>query len=269
MEKYYFTSFPQYAMPYALESGNKDVALIKAPDVYTLIVAFVNCGNTLEIEELHYGKEIPASCYGYHVRVKPDGTPLTTDEEPTYQGLIYDEYCIKDTTRILPQYAITLHRVQPEIFVWRDPNIENPENSQLLEKLKQKECRVYSAKSTEQALKVLRKKQEHHGDKLRVITCGSDDGDKYVANIRGDLNLDCPILVFCRAVSYHETWAKKFQNIFVTDRHEHVLKFLENPLEMILSESNPKESDSEEVQDFGTEDLPGSDSEEFPEWMDG
>ncbi|ETO24810.1 heat shock protein 70 2 [Reticulomyxa filosa] len=214
---HYFTSFPRYAAYYAW--AYKEDQKIR-PGTFTMLCFLANCGKIKEIDHRMDGQEITSGFDSHYVRVNSNGS-ISGD-------LIYDEYCIRDGRPLLPVFTVTLSVKMP-IVVWRDTKIENSENSgvckNIQEYLKNLHGMLYCATTTEAAINIL-KVRKAKSDSTVVITNGAEQAKIFLARVRDELKLSCPVLVFCGNIQYHSTWASAFTNVELTTSGSRVLKFV-------------------------------------------
>jgi DnaJ family protein A protein 2 len=219
----YFTAFPQYAMHY-ISYGE----LPEEGRVFTLIASHANVGRVRTISALEDGKPIPEGYDSNHIDV---GTTAHGASGHPYDATKhthkYDEWIIREGTRVLPRFLITLKCVkQSAVVVWRDPKIENAENSRILKDIQTaKGCTVYGVKTSSEARDLVADKMGEC--KVCVVTNGGDDGEGFIRELREGAKFDGPVLVFCGAVAYHRTWAEKLGDCAVTGSGRDVKKFVE------------------------------------------
>ena len=131
------------------------------------------------------------------------------------------EFAIRQSKSIYPHFRISLTRVARHV-VWFDPNIDNTENSRYKQQLKsEKGLYLFPTSDSAMALRALKRKKE--GTEYRAITSGSG-GEDFVRQLRG-AGIQCKVLVFCRSVDYHKTWARRFPNIEVTAATSTMMNF--------------------------------------------
>eukprot|EP01083_Nonionella_stella_P000713 2024_1 len=122
----YLTSSPLHSINYMMcyKTG------VSATGAYTLIAAYVNCGNIKEIYDASYNQKQIAYGYDTHYIAKvasaPNkrylGYPMAYIQRNTgvkYKGEVADEYAVKEVTRILPRFYITLSKVDDELNNYR------------------------------------------------------------------------------------------------------------------------------------------------------
>jgi len=216
---FYFSSFPEYCLNnlYTQEVNN----------LRLLIVCFVKTGNIKEINVRMDGQILTNNIDTHYVKVGISGQPATLNDVNKY-----DEWVVKmtenDSKRILPRFISVVKCVQ-KALIWRDLKIDNSENSEVLSMLKKKgPFNVYGVKTSELGLELIRRKKNDQL-KLYIITNGAENGEQYCWDIR-NLGINTPMLVFCRAVEYHRTWANTIGNITVTGSSQEVYQFVENYL---------------------------------------
>eukprot|EP00484_Ammonia_sp_Unknown_P030071 CAMPEP_0197027158 /NCGR_PEP_ID=MMETSP1384-20130603/7115_1 /TAXON_ID=29189 /ORGANISM="Ammonia sp." /LENGTH=476 /DNA_ID=CAMNT_0042455957 /DNA_START=35 /DNA_END=1465 /DNA_ORIENTATION=- len=203
---------------------------------FSLIAAFVNPGKVKTIEGHKARNKAIADGYDSHYARVTDGVTKLEDgvmwigqhinKHAGYTGDVMEEYAVKDGTRILPRFFITLRRCE-KVFVWRDKNIANKFNGNVLKELKERVA-IYGVTESQRALQLIRKKMSYAKNKVFVITNGADDGEGFVSNVRNELKLDTDILVFCGAVDWHSKWANKFKNVEVKCGKKYIVSFIEN-----------------------------------------
>jgi hypothetical protein len=104
----YFSAFPQYAMHH-ISFGT----LPEEGRVFTLIVSYANVGRVRTISAMEMGKPIPDGFDSNHIVVgttahDPSGHPY----DATKHTHKYDEWIIREGTRVLPRFLITLKCVK-------------------------------------------------------------------------------------------------------------------------------------------------------------
>mmetsp|Transcript_59874 Transcript_59874/g.98828 ORF Transcript_59874/g.98828 Transcript_59874/m.98828 type:complete len:471 (+) Transcript_59874:91-1503(+) len=195
---------------------------------FTLIAAFVNPGKKRTIRGFEARNQPISDAYDSHYVNVTDGMNsdlgLPFHLQSDYAGDVMEEYAIKDKTRILPRFYITLRKCE-RIFIWRDKNIANQFNGALLKDLKERTT-IYGVTETHVAINLIKKKMKKN--KVFVITNGAHDGDVFVDQVRNTCKLDTDILVFCNAVDWHSKWAKLFANVDVKCGKKHILEFIAN-----------------------------------------
>ena len=162
------------------------------------------------------GQAIPSYLESNWAWVDKDGSPTAVASNNFAR-----EYAIKTPVDVYPRFRITLKRVSCEV-IWVDPNISNSENSGYINELKQnQEMFLYATSSSSKALECLKKQKS--GTTYRAITAGRG-GESFVSDLRS-ARITCNVLVFCGAVDYHKTWAKKFSNVEVTSLPKRMKEF--------------------------------------------
>jgi hypothetical protein len=126
------------------------------------------------------------------------GDPVTDQDDESY-----DEYCFRDTARILPRYLIELKRVD-KLVIWRDKAVFEGENEQIGHKLNEM-CSIYCVRTTEDAMKLINIKRTYN--QVFVITNGGDDGNGFVGQVRA-VGVKSEVLVFASRWG-HKDWARK------------------------------------------------------------
>jgi len=116
------------------------------------------------------------------------------------------------------------------MVLWREKKIGNSENSALCTKLKEYLSSdpslgaLQCVTETGEALKLLKERKKNA--KTVVLTNGGDKGSWFVDQIRNELHLSCPILVFCGNVTYHSGWVSNFEEVVLTTSSSEVLEFV-------------------------------------------
>ncbi|ETO22625.1 heat shock 70 kDa protein 14 [Reticulomyxa filosa] len=214
---HYFTSYPQYAAYYAWKYKRQTI-----PDTFTMLCFLANCGKVKEIRTRADGQNITFGFDSHYVRVNPQGN--------TSGDLVYDEYCIRDNRPILPVFAITLKKIPKRpIVLWRDAKIENSENSSIYKEieayLNDSLGTLHCTTTTHDAISLLRLREAKSNSTI-VITNGADHANVFLTKLRKELNLDCPVLIFCKNIQYHITWAAKFTKVKLTTSRSCVIEFV-------------------------------------------
>jgi len=214
----YSTSYPEYAAKYAPYRPGRET--IEYGEHCSLIVSYVYIGNVKKITELCCGKEIEACYDSHHVIVNQDDNMPARDG-----GAIFDEYVVRKGTQMLPFYIIRLKRINT-VFIWKDPTIEDdPHNSSLLMMLSEFYT-IYGAPDTTSTIKLIKLKSKYN--KVYLI-CNGRDSENLVIEARKILSTT--ILIYCENVAYHESWAKKYSPIAVTNNHDDVIKYVDSNYE--------------------------------------
>lgn len=201
-------------------------------DTVTLIAVFVNPGKVKKVDGAEYrNRPITKGFDSHHARVT-DGVHYTkmighpVKEHKGYpKNCVMDEYAVRDSTRILPRFYITLQRIN-KVFIWRDKNIVNNFNSSVLKDM-QRNTSIYGVTDTKKALELIRSKMSG-GNKVYVITNGAHDGQGFVDTVRNELNLDTSILVFCCAVEWHSKWAQLYSDVQVGTGRATITRFIQS-----------------------------------------
>ena len=175
---------------------------------FALLGCVVVTGRTRYLSKKEYGTEIDG--YDSHTSwVTANGDPTEEIAEERFAK----EYAIKEVAGVYARYVITLTRVNKET-IWFDPNIENGENAQHrldLERLNG--FALYAVSDQAKALAVMKRKKKETS--YRIVTAGRD-GEEFVRKIRA-AGITDRVLVFCMNVKYHQSWAKKFSDVLVTN----------------------------------------------------
>ena len=220
---HYFSSLPQYCMPYceANEFGQS-----------TLIVSHVNCGKIKNIYENYTfrGKNIENGIDSHYVHVNEYGKAISQNNISNYTfGIdMFDEYVIKSGKYILPKFCVTF-RKKHKLLIWRDPKVYNYENRFILGKLEKCGYTVYAAKSTQDALMVLERKKTQEKNKVFIITNGADNSEDFINKVRNDYKCDENILVFTSTLAFKKQYCK-FANVQVTVDPNEVYQFVNKHL---------------------------------------
>lgn len=216
----YFTPHIEYSASYI--DGTRDISLFKYTEPIQVggtgkilgCVAIV--GTTERLYQTKYSTEIPRHLDSHWAKVDSRGHP-TGDAS----GYLAVEYAIREPENIYPRFRLTLKRITHEL-VWVDPNITNAENSGHVRRLKDKRgMSVYATSKASNALHALKKKKE--GTNYRAMTAGNG-GKEFVSQLWTE-GIQCPVLVFCRNVAYHETWARDYSNVKVTSSVSEMMDF--------------------------------------------
>ncbi len=173
-------------------------------------------GTTKCVQEILFGSEIPSYLDSHWAWVNSAGNP--TGDSGKHFAV---EYVVRETHNIYPRFRLRLKRVTLEL-VWVDPNITNAENSGHVTRLKNTGGMfLYATSNASKALKALTRSKV--GTEYRAMTAGSG-GEAFVGQLRAS-GVHCRVLVFCNAVDYHKTWARKYSNVHVTRVVSEVLQF--------------------------------------------
>eukprot|EP01083_Nonionella_stella_P079323 217572_1 len=118
----YLTSSPLHSINYMIcyKTGRS------ANGAYTLIAAYVNCGKVKEVYTTSYNQKEISHPYDTHYIAKVGSAPnkkylgypiayIQQHCNERYRGETADEYAIKDVTRILPRFYITLSKIDHEL----------------------------------------------------------------------------------------------------------------------------------------------------------
>ena len=220
---HYFSSLPQYCMPYCQENefGQR-----------TLVVSYVNCGNILNVYEnnKYFGKTILNEYESHYVRVTPNGMAVPQKDLTNYEfGVnMFDEYVVKSGKFVLPRFCVTFVQ-KSKLILWRDGSIyKSMENSKILSDLTKKYgYNIYGAKTTQDALKVFEKKRRN--SQIYVITNGGDKSEEFIDVLRKDFNCKENILVFTGSYEYKDNYSR-FENVKVTINPSDVYQFVKENL---------------------------------------
>ena len=219
---HYFSSFPQYCMEYCEENKCGQS---------TLIVSYVNCGNTLNIYEnnKYEGKNIENGIDAHYVRVTTSGLAIgeKSIKEHTSGVDMFDEYVIKSGKYILPRYCVTFRKIN-KLIIWRDPKVYNYENLYMLRELQKLGHTIYAAENTQDALTVLKRKKLENNN-VFVITNGADNSEQFIHEIRNKCNCNENVLVYTGTYKYAKNY-EKFENVQITVDPSKVFDFVDTHL---------------------------------------
>eukprot|EP00004_Rigifila_ramosa_P022106 TRINITY_DN5983_c0_g1_i12.p1 TRINITY_DN5983_c0_g1~~TRINITY_DN5983_c0_g1_i12.p1 ORF type:complete len:1125 (-),score=231.13 TRINITY_DN5983_c0_g1_i12:4-2904(-) len=175
-----------------------------------------------------YGKEISPGYNCHRARVAEPNFFLCTNEAAKLaeKKRVFTEYIARKSHQALPFFHITARRMG-KLLIWRDPNIENPENSALLKLLrKENSSNIYGVKTAAEVTAILQQKQRECTPYLITNGFGGEDIVK-AARAQG---LKTPILVYCMDVQRHSVWAKKYKDVIVKNQEQDVIDFLHTNL---------------------------------------
>ena len=173
---------------------------------------------TKRLEEKKLGCKISSNLKSHWAIVASNGSVLKESERGRNFAV---EYAVRDGAFVYPRFKLSLTRVTREV-IWVDPNINNEENTKYVRQLKQvPEIYFLATTSADEALLFLRRKKPD--TEYRAITAGRG-GEQFVNGVRSG-GIHCRVLVFCGAVDYHKTWAKKFENTEVTKSTQEMINF--------------------------------------------
>lgn len=111
-------------------------------------------------------------------------------------------------------------------IIWKDENIENNENSKYMKELSKKmEVNVYSKKTVQEALDIIRKKNRC---KIKLITNGGYDlsGKTLIKKSRIITRSNFVCLVFANSIDHLE-WITEMENVLFTNDPKYFKKFAE------------------------------------------
>lgn len=152
----------------------------------------VNLGKTKNIYDQSYlGREIQKPYQSHYAKVK-NCYAISQNEWDVAEGDIFDEYVVCTGKRVLPRFYVTF-TVKNKVLVWRDKNVSNAFNSGILNVLRKSNV-VYAAKTTKDALKIIKKKKDKN--KVYVITNGADESEQFIQKIRNEMKVPHPIFIF-------------------------------------------------------------------------
>eukprot|EP01083_Nonionella_stella_P196710 723557_1 len=207
---HYFSSYPHYCMTYCEANAFGQM---------TLFVCYVNLGKTLEVyDKTYFGKSLAKGYSSHHVRVNASGQAENSSDEKTY-----DEYVVCTGKRVLPRFCVTFTK-KKHAMIWRDPKLENEENSAILSKLR-KSSVIYGALSSQDALEFIKKKKAKNS--VYVITNGADDSVGFIRSIRNDLKVKKQVLVFTGTEEYIDSY-NEFKDVSLTTTEDDVYEFVSN-----------------------------------------
>eukprot|EP01117_Protostelium_nocturnum_P004307 TRINITY_DN1569_c7_g1_i2.p1 TRINITY_DN1569_c7_g1~~TRINITY_DN1569_c7_g1_i2.p1 ORF type:complete len:874 (-),score=207.25 TRINITY_DN1569_c7_g1_i2:205-2793(-) len=234
---HYFSNSPNYALGYSRGYRWDPLPL---DGFGVLIAANVRYSNRKEVTQKIPGSKITDSDCNHIVVCGPNFEPESQweinskkhTEHPQY-GRRYEEFVVPGPDQILPLFLVTVKRVD-SLILWRDPNIKSNENQTILKRGRSSTpFNIYGVETTEDGMEVIKRKKKN---KIFLMTSGSG-GEEFVTQARKELNHTNAILVFCGNVEYHQTWASKLTNVFVTSSSVEVEEFIRsiNDLEALLS----------------------------------
>lgn len=217
----YLSPIPEYSASYIKDTPGINRHKYENPVNEGVTCKLLGCltyvGRTRRLYTKDYNSEIEDALDSRWAWVKKDGNIADkTDRQFAV------EYVIKQSISVVPAVRISLHRVSREV-VWVDPNIRNAENSGYVRELKQsKSIFIFASTSVTHGLYALKRKKD--GTRYRAITSGTG-GEELVRKLRTELSISCKVMVFCRSVEYHQTWARKYENVKVTSSAEKMKRF--------------------------------------------
>ena len=215
----YLSPIPEYSASYIKDTPginrHKYENPVDAGVTCKLLGCFTYVGRTRRLYTKDYNSEIEDALDSRWAWVKKDGN-ISDKNDPKFAV----EYVIKQSISVVPAVRLCLQRVSHEV-IWIDPNIGNAENSGYVRELKQAQnIFLYASTSAPNGLYALKKKKD--GTHYRAITSGAG-GEEFVRSLR--VECSCSVLVFCRSVDYHKTWARKYRNVEVTGSAEKMKRF--------------------------------------------
>jgi len=182
-----------------------------------LVACYVIVGKKVKILKEQNSGPIEEGYDSVSVYVDTKGN--ATAERSPGQGRA-EEIVIPTGARVLPRFVISVTRVD-HVIIWRDPKMENTENSDLAQKLRlYKNIRSICA-ANQDCIRLIRARKS--SIQYRIVTAGTE-GEEYVALVR-HMGYDVDILVFCMNVGWHEKWAAKYDKVKVTASTSEMLKF--------------------------------------------
>lgn len=227
----YFTSFPVYAMEYyCMKQG----ASTSDPNLcITLIGSLVNTGNAREIYEKHPDEPIASQYDCNHVRVYGTGSrrfgPVSQSQwnhRKTSKEKMYDEWAIRESTRILPRYLIKLKKIE-KVFIWRNTSFDQYPNAPIYEDITKQHV-VYLCKDDESAIDLIKLKHGNIGGASVYVISNSRNGKQFIVDrVIGECGIPkARILVFCGYVAGpKKEWADS-AGVEVTGRPDRVKEFV-------------------------------------------
>ena len=175
--------------------------------------------NSLNIDDHKNGYDLCFSCFDQRVAILSGKTTkfLSVADQ------VYDEYAVRDSSRIVPRYLVKLQKVDT-LFVWRNTTFDKYPNAPIYEEIAKNNV-VYVCKDSLSALKTIELKQRHC-KKLFVIS-NAEDGQHFVGDlIIKDLNVASDrILIFTMSATWTKTWADPL-GVQVTDSPRTVQEFV-------------------------------------------
>jgi len=217
---HYFTSNPEYAVAYTQpKKGVRRLNFQNAIDAgvtVKLLACYVIVGKIKVLKTESRGP-IEEGYDSVSVYVNTKGEPATVRYPGEGRA---EEIVIPKGARVLPRFVISLTRVD-HLIIWRDPQMDNLENSEVAKKLRlHKKIRAICA-SNQECIRLVRARKDSIN--YRIVTAGTE-GEEFVELVRSK-GYYVDILVYCMSVDYHKKWAKKYDKITVTSSTEEMLKF--------------------------------------------
>eukprot|EP01084_Bolivina_argentea_P309686 535728_1 len=173
----------------------------------------------LNIPDHDRGYDLCLNCF----ELRKDELCGTNTKFTSTNDRVYDEYAVRESSRIVPRYLIKLQKVK-KVFVWRNTTFDQYPNEQIYAQIAQNNV-VYVCKDTLSALKVIELKKKFCD--LYVIS-NSQDGKKFIGEcVINTLGIESNhILIFTGSVSWTKQWANIF-NVEVTGSPSRVISFVQ------------------------------------------
>ena len=112
---------------------------------------------------------------------------------------------------MLPRYCVTFVK-KNRLIIWRDPQVYNQSNHQVLNQIRDDGYTIYCAQSSKDALTVLACKRSDQSNKVFVITHGADNSEKFIQNVREKYHCNEEVLVFTGSYQFKDNY-EKFSNV--------------------------------------------------------
>ncbi|UJR18684.1 hypothetical protein I4U23_005591 [Adineta vaga] len=191
----YFASSPKYAAFYANLANRNPVTTY-------LLCNIVSLGNSLHVTDMSFFNK-----------------PL----HPSYNS---------HYITILPLYIVGL-RLENKFVLWRNSQITDARNVELLERLKYTyHFNIYAIRTSDDALKLFKRKATSGNIKCVIITNGAEGGQQFADECR-KICVNVPIIVYCGQVALHQPWATALGGdppILVTMKYQDVFDYIDEKL---------------------------------------
>eukprot|EP01083_Nonionella_stella_P031231 85497_1 len=209
---YHHTPLNKEVYQTSVQCNNCDIQLYSNEKVW-------HCSRKwLNLTEHETGYDLCSACFD----LRTDALCGKNTKFTSINDRIYDEYAVRESSRIIPRYLIKLQRVKT-VFVWRNTTFDQYDNAPIYEEIAKKNV-VYVCKDTLTALKVIELKKKFCD--LYIIS-NSQDGPQFIGKQLVDtLGIEpSHILVFTASVSWANQWANPL-NVEVTGSSSRVISFV-------------------------------------------
>eukprot|EP01083_Nonionella_stella_P123993 373999_1 len=130
-----------------------------------------------------------------------------------------------ENNRQILQLNLVQDAITRPVIIWRDKNIQNSYNSNILHGYKD----VYVANTTLDAITFVETFRKQNRTTY-IITNGGDNAQEFIRSIRYDLKISTEILIFCNAVDYVKTWAVDYGNVSVMKGKDNLRTWVDSKL---------------------------------------